>query len=403
MAKNPSDLEQEKPIVLFEGNNKAIISAIRSYEEFDIPYYICLKDGYIHERLFWNVSPYREHILDTIHRQEDLSAPDKFMNTVRNIYDEIGEYIIFPINDEKLTILMDNEEKLRSLGIELPLPAKDTWVKMAHKEEFYKTIQNYGLRSPPQIPIGEATPPIVAKPKADVSSDGTRYRTQILLTGRDLSKFRKEFDTDKYVLQEYIKGHEKMYYSFWDNGTLVQSFCRSKVVQGPNGETTILVRPSEISSNIIERINNMMSDLNWHGPIRITFIEKENKPYMIEANARFGGTIELSRVNHCPMPVLLFDMYNDTSIFEERTKDSKKELLVETYLMEALITRLTAGGRFRKHDQIGWAPRTTVFLKRDTFYNLFVLEVLNKMKIKEFLGSVLPDGIKKSIRSILRK
>ena len=161
-------------------------------------------------------------------------------------------------------------------------------------EEFF--IKNENLRGMYPRPI---TAPVVLKPIRGNASRGIEFHKTI-----------PDIIPDGYIMQKEIVGTE---YSvdcyFGVNGELIDYVprIREEVTSGEVTKSVTTTKDIFEKENTIQRISQ---EFNFRGPICMQFIvDRDNRPWIIEINCRFGGGATLSIFSGLKIPEYMIGEY----------------------------------------------------------------------------------------------
>lgn len=362
-------------VLLFAGlNDRAMITAIRSFENHGINYHISLPTSGKVTKLSWNLTPYRENIIES---RYDNSCPDTLLRSIEQIQKEIGNFAIFPIGSRSLEFMTRFTDRLEDMGVILPLPPRETFTKMSQKGKFYQTIQEYGLNSPKQYNGSDVTPPVVAKPKAEVSESGEKISTKIIRNNIEWERFKRKNDTELFVFQEYIRKVGHHYRAYWEEGSLIDSIGRLRTLQQPNGMASIKAIPKSVPHELEYKINNMLSDLRWTGMISIEFVEYEGDYYLFEANPRFTGSTPFDLDNGYDFPAAMYDTVAGSNFYNTPTGKPNAGFKWSAGYLRGFWQKLFYGGDFRRANiDPPNVKYKDVWARSDTIYNHFIFDLV---------------------------
>lgn len=199
---------------------------------------------------------------------------------------------VLTLIDPELSLLAENEEKFRELGVtvigssyELCERALDkmqmyTWLKdhgyncaksYDNKEEFYKDLEE-----------GKASFPVFVKPirgsaSIAISKVYDKETVDLLFA-----------HTEGLMIQEYLKGQEIGADCYIDmvSGEVVSIFTKKKLLMRA-GETDKAV--SFKDEKLFSLLEKFIKESGWNGQIDIDIFDIDGKYYISEVNPRFGG------------------------------------------------------------------------------------------------------------------
>lgn len=113
-----------------------------------------------------------------------------------------------------------------------------------------------------------------------------------------------------FLIQEYIKGEGRGVFALYNNGIPIAFFAHRRIREKPpSGGVSVLSESVEVDPVLKNYANRMLSVVNWHGPAMVEFkITKDGKPYLMEINARFWGSLQLAIDAGVDFPYMLYKM-----------------------------------------------------------------------------------------------
>ncbi|TAN00284.1 MAG: ATP-grasp domain-containing protein [Chitinophagaceae bacterium] len=132
--------------------------------------------------------------------------------------------------------------------------------------------------------------------------------TYIVKNQKDLNRFFQNVSTDKYIIQDEVKGQEStvdIYFS--RQGVLIGYIIRDRYEVSDGEVMSCSTRePYEIEK---ELINKVCAIPGWQGCITLQYIRDGNNITVIEINPRFGGGVTCSIEAGLDMPLYLLSEY----------------------------------------------------------------------------------------------
>jgi predicted ATP-grasp superfamily ATP-dependent carboligase len=112
------------------------------------------------------------------------------------------------------------------------------------------------------------------------------------------------------LIQKKIEGEGIGHFSLWQNGVEKVNFYHKRILEKPpSGGVSVLCQSVNKDLKVKDYATKILSELKWHGVAMVEF-KKEYKtgiPYLMEINARFWGSLELSIKSGLDFP---FETYN---------------------------------------------------------------------------------------------
>lgn len=205
---------------------------------------------------------------------------------------------------EKLLLAHDKVRLLRyasSLGIPIP---RTFYVK--DLKDLKSIAQQLGF-------------PAVIKPRKGRAAQGVRYVHSSEELFREYTRLVKEYKLDEEELpfiQEYIKGQGFGVSVLMKDGVLKASFTHKRLREFPITGGPSTLRESTRMDTIERYAWELMSSLKWTGVAMVEFKirEKDGKPFLLEVNPRFWGSLNLAVSAGVDFPYMLYKMSKEGDI-----------------------------------------------------------------------------------------
>lgn len=316
-------MNRERPVLIFlEVNDRATIACVRSLCAKGVNVLLLRKrrvNGSISHFSYFEHSPYRKYILDGF-SYDDPKNPDLFISSLQKVLSSYPGVIIFPNGEDETRCILQFRDQLQEYEYVFPCPEYETYVKVSDKYSFQDLISQYGLDVPKIMSEPKISDvPFVLKPISAKKSDKEIEIPELILSENDYHKYSSK-EYDNIFFQEYINGPSVYYCALYDNGEIIANFGQINVHQQPCGKSVIKAYPFNLPPHVVQKTDQMMTDLHWNGIIMVEFKIADNRYYAIELNPRFWGPLQLSVDNDVDFPYLLYCM--TTNIIHPVKKNS---------------------------------------------------------------------------------
>jgi hypothetical protein len=293
-------------LVLFSGYNERAIIAFCRWARFSkVSYHIIAKDQ--SDSIF--LTEYKNKVVFT--RTDQHLKAEQISSYCSKVLHRYGyqKIIILPSTEFLNRFLLKNRTIIESESCVIPLVDENLYRTISDKSSFVSLCKHYKLSVPEQFETVPSTPPFVAKPSKYLSSSGQQLVPKLIQTRVELDKFKKENSAD-YFYQEFVTG-KSIYLLAYLSAKNTILYSQENLMQQANGGSVILAKQSNFhNSNEARAYVDMLRSEKYLGiiMIEIRFNESTKKYYMIEANPRVWGPLQL-----------LVD--NDSGILETMLKD----------------------------------------------------------------------------------
>lgn len=266
----------------------------------------------------------------TVHTTPDpaLDAPG-FTQAVERLVDREAAELVVPMTDTSVPLLLGLRE--RRPDIAMPFPLRGTYDQVSNKLLLTRVAQELGVPVPRQIVINgpsETTQavsgaserqmrwPLILKPARSAALAGEAIRRFGVRTVAGPDSLAAEVDhcpPEAYplLLQERIVGSGLGVFMLGDGeGRPLASFAHRRLREKPpTGGVSVYRESIPLRDDLREYAERIMSRFRWSGAIMLEFKEDAatGTPYLMEANARFWGSLQLAVDAGVDFPRLLVE------------------------------------------------------------------------------------------------
>jgi len=279
-----------KTIIIFSGYNiRGIIALCRLLDSLKIKASIIAKD--ITDPIFR--TKYKTWVEET---RESINLNVTEIKRICIKYQKkykSDSSIIIPTTEFLNRFLLKNIECFNKESIEVPLVNDILYKKISDKITFKNWCRKNGIKTPPDIQLKIENIPLVAKPKRyGISSK--QIKPYIIKNEIEYRSFIDNESIDDFYYEKFINGcnYYLLFHISKDGG--IKKFSQKNLVQQANGCSIIAATVSDIHLDpICEKFERLLLSENFHGLIMIEVRKKNEDLYMIEANPRLWGPMQL--------------------------------------------------------------------------------------------------------------
>lgn len=278
-------------LILFSGYNERAIIAFCRWAKFNrVNYHIIAKDQ--SDSIFF--TEYKDKV--TFTRTDQHLKAEQICSYCSKILHHYGyqKVIILPSTEFLNRFLLKYRDLIESESCVIPLVNEGLYSAISDKSSFVSMCKYYKLNVPEQFDMVPSTPPFVAKPYKYLSSSGQQLVPKLIQTRCELDKFKEENSAD-YFYQKFVTGKSIYLLAYLGAKTTIL-FSQENLIQQANGGSVILAKKSNFhKSNEAKVYVDMLRAEKYLGiiMIEIRVDESTNKYYMIEANPRVWGPLQL--------------------------------------------------------------------------------------------------------------
>jgi predicted ATP-grasp superfamily ATP-dependent carboligase len=248
-----------------------------------------------------------------------VEKPEQFIAWVMKVLERERIDILYPMDDDTMTAVMNHREELERL-VKLPIPPVTSYRIAADKASATKWAMAAGAPCPytlePNGPeevnkmAGILAYPMVIKPRLSSGSRGIRivYSPQELIS--QYEEIHKQFPLP--MLQEYIEPGERfdvcMIYD--REGKCLASFVQKELRHFPIERGPSTIQESVWYPELVELSELIMEGLPWQGIVELEFMvdSRDGLPKFMEINPRFWNSVQTSISSGVDFPWMLYQL-----------------------------------------------------------------------------------------------
>jgi predicted ATP-grasp superfamily ATP-dependent carboligase len=264
---------------------------------------------------------------------------DDFVNDIEHIVKNNNIDILLPVS-ASATIPLSFHKKRLEQNVTIPISDYEIISKAHNKETMLKIAEKCNVPIPQtfspknieevQDLADSVTYPAVIKPRKSSASRGIQYvhsKKELLAKYPIYGEVDKTFDFSHPLIQEYIPGEIHDVCILANNGKTRAGLTQKRIWTYPVNGGGGVVNQTTDEPDLMKMAERLTKSLNWNGVTQVEFkIDSRNdSPKLMEANAKFWGTLELSIAAGICFPDLLCQLALDQD-FEE-TFEYQKNLM----------------------------------------------------------------------------
>ena len=253
---------------------------------------------------------------------EPLAAPDAYAAAVERLIGATGAEVLLPLSEGSLLALLPQRERL---GVIFPFSSLQSFNRIRDKAEVLEVARRLGIGVPGQrvAPRPAAAPPaaalsfpVVLKPARSVIEGGNGNG------GRAKSSVMHAADAGAYgaaleampdgayplLVQERIVGPGAgVFLLIWDGEPLAAFGHRRLREKPPSGGVSVYRESAPVDERVLSLSLALLRHFDWRGVAMVEFKidERTGKPYLMEINGRFWGSLQLAIDAGVDFPALL--------------------------------------------------------------------------------------------------
>jgi len=285
---------------------------------------------------------------------DPLAAPDAFGDAVLARVRERSAGALIPVTEASLRVLLPLRAQLE--GVLLPFPDPATFARVSDKEGILDAARNLGIAVPEQVvlqkresaSVGSLEFPVVLKPWVSVVREGEVSRKLGVVHASDRSELAAALralpDAAFPVLaQRRIVGPGVgIFLLRWNRRTIARFAHRRIREKPPSGGVSAYRESVAIPGAWYEQAEQLLESVDWSGVAMVEFKldEATGRPYLMEINGRFWGSLQLAVDAGVDFPRLLLEAATGAPAAEAPTYRTGVRLRWEWGDLDHLLARL---------------------------------------------------------------
>lgn len=255
---------------------------------------------------------------------------ENFLDWVEDAIQQYNIDMIFPMSEITCSILLRHREKLKKACI--PTADFKTFDLLSDKYALFKQAAALQLPIPETYFISDADQidtalknldyPVVLKPaRSRIQTDGGWINTAVTFAdnaeeARAIISRHSYFSDYPFMLQSYIQGSGQGVFALYFEGRPVCFFSHKRLREKPpQGGVSVLCESVLATTAMLNAATSLLNNANWSGAAMVEFkVADDGTPYLMEINARFWGSLQLSIDAGVDFPYLLYQLYRGETV-----------------------------------------------------------------------------------------
>jgi len=279
--------------VIFSGaNERAIVACCRDLSRHGLPFSIIARPT--HDKI--SLTAYRKNIA-RYRTQDALNAEDMLAQiaALRAQYPD-KRLLFVPTAESVNRLILLHRARFSAAGLTITLCAASLYLTLSDKSTCNALAHSFGIKTPEPIAMpDESQLPLVAKPVTEFSRlSGKKLYPQLLFTAAHIADFNQRYRNENYFYQRFIDGKSYYLLMFVDR-SVVKCLWQRNLLQQAEGKSIIAAEicacpdPQFESSAIA-----MLQSTGFSGFIMIEMMQEQGISFLIEANPRLWGPLQLA-------------------------------------------------------------------------------------------------------------
>lgn len=340
-------------ILVLDGEHRSALAALRSLGRNGL-------EVYTGSEFANTISGYSKYCKKAFTYRSPCYYKTEFINDLKDIISKNDIGMIYPMTDASMYRVLQHEEELRK-KVQIPAVSFEKYLSASNKSQLIRMASKRGISCPDskhyenyEQALDKSNTfeyPLVLKPQFSIIERNNQLvHCGVILIDSPLKleKVLKErpYFQFPFMVQNVIKGEGLGVFVLCQNGCIrAYSGHRRIREKPPTGGVSVVSESTVPEKALMAKIEELLKDLQWSGVAMIEFKndEKTNTPKIMEINARFWGSLQLSIDAGVDFPFLLYSLYTDNKLTGTICDINKVRLRWLTGDFDNLIINLKRG------------------------------------------------------------
>ncbi|MBI5180238.1 MAG: ATP-grasp domain-containing protein [Nitrospirae bacterium] len=248
-----------------------------------------------------------------------------FIATLKKECVERDINIMFPMTEITTYLILKHRSEFN--GIHIPFVDFEAFDALTDKWKLFKLAQQLNIPIPKTYFIENLALtstltsvslkfPVVLKPyRSRILSNGEWIGTSVKYANsvtelEDIIEKTEYLKQHPFLIQEYVKGEGQGIFALYNHGEPVVFFAHRRLREKPpSGGVSVLSESVEIDQHMRKIAQKILDYVKWHGVAMVEFkVTSDGTPYLMEVNARFWGSLQLTVDAGVDFPWLLYQI-----------------------------------------------------------------------------------------------
>ena len=242
-----------------------------------------------------------------------------FLDWLETLVTQQGIDFVFPMTEISSQLLLMNRERLG--GSQLPFADYDTVMTLADKGKLTQLASQLGIPHPDtqyyasavEFNIASITSyPTVIKPNMSRIWTGEHWIDTVVKIADNADQLQNDLKADNlqsypFMQQAFIPGHGAALFAPSNRRAPLTSLPHQRLREKPpRGGVSVQSRSVALDDELLNITKKLLDGVNWHGVAMVEFrIDPQGRPYLMEVNTRFWGSLQLAIDSGVDFPKLL--------------------------------------------------------------------------------------------------
>lgn len=251
-----------------------------------------------------------------------LENTSEFLHWIAETVTRLKIDILLPVTEVSSQIILHHRIMLPAY-CQLPFAEYDNLLQLSDKIQLMALAEEVGIPHPASEVFddmescvaddGSAYPFIIKPARSVIQHDGCWYTTSVSRIDRleDLQRLAStNIPIGPFMRQDFIPGHGAGVFALYDRGQPLAFFAHRRIREKPpSGGVSVLSESVKVDKELLAMTRKLLDSVDWHGVAMVEFrIDSEGRPWLMEVNTRFWGSLQLAIDAGVNFPALLCDI-----------------------------------------------------------------------------------------------
>jgi predicted ATP-grasp superfamily ATP-dependent carboligase len=311
-------LQTAASAVVLDGNQRSALSTVRSLGRNGVHVIVA-------ESRPGPLAAASRFCKGTLTYPDPAHFPGDFTAWLEELGDRFPDSVLLPMTDLTVPLVLQAAPRLTRLRT--ALPTLEAYETVSDKYRLFLLAREAGVQVPQTAIVSRASRdelkshafsyPVVVKPRRSAmrlgSGTTTKRTVRYARDAAELDKIVTQMlvdDSDELLLQEFIAGEGAGVFGLYQHGEPLFFFAHRRIREKPpSGGVSVLCESVPLPEQGLLNARKILDPLQWHGVAMVEFkIDAAGRPWLIEINARFWGSLQLAVDSGADFPWLLYQV-----------------------------------------------------------------------------------------------
>lgn len=247
------------------------------------------------------------------------AEPARYIDWLDSFCHQQNFSLVIPVTEITSQLLLIHAQRLPH--VRLPFASYDTVMSLADKYCLLEHAKNCSVPVPEFLLVNNASEareqewkyPCVIKPclsKIFTPEGWIATSVKVLHSEQEWQRLRENapyLEHYPFMVQEFIPGSGAGVFCLYNRGQATHFFAHKRLREKPpQGGVSVLSESVAVDPTLKLYAEQLLDHAGWHGVAMVEFrITPEGKPYLMEVNTRFWGSLQLAVDSGINFPALL--------------------------------------------------------------------------------------------------